>query len=780
MEGSEAPIGLVKNSQSQTLDRLDALESFIWSWPLWAFIGAVLVVVLIWSHLPVTRRQRGLATITLPPAVSTLCADLLSRTQRLRGWAATSLVVAFVVLMVGGYFIVFLAPGLAVRDELVRQRSTVAFEAARLKKEIEDQLGPEGASAWYQMPAAGDVYEFVFFSDDLSDITVVLTDGSLARSRDGGRTWAQVYKKLDFSTRNSFRSRARRFQYSANGEILDFWVDIDAEIVLVYARQTGRLLGLDLSKATVGSTYARPLAALNSDRALHILFKSYRSAGPAVDVYVSTMTLDVIAGRVAAIDKTSKKSSFEEWNLSGAKRADVGDLLELGDARCRGNWCAADAAILSGGGPRSSLFAHLDDAGTVHFEVSPPAGELMKLGDGARLAGAIMLDDTLVSLYDNKDDTIVIVRKPPWKLADYLAENIPSPINSSIYDDDLFAFSRGNTIYIMNSSEQVFEIDSRDSSLSGRVQTYEDVVGTEKGLTGPFWSMRTDSDRVYFVEDGTSIVSLDRHGTVVRIDPPISTHDTKAATDGAELDRFRAVSASGAGGYRLAGDTGVFFDVARGKTDFLAIDALSDSISQRFEGLRGSPVTVAQSEGLERRAQFISMGDGGAFVRGLYSTDLSAAKTVQDLLQALRTILPPEISARYVQEARTLEAAIKDATRVTLLEDDSDDFEERLLTFVGHETLPRIIVLVVTFFIVQLLIRMFQYNTRLASFHEARADAMLAVAGYGLSVSPGEFSHLVSVLSPDLLDFGKAPKTQLHEAAELTKALLTRADARST
>jgi hypothetical protein len=53
-------------------------------------------------------------------------------------------------------------------------------------------------------------------------------------------------------------------------------------------------------------------------------------------------------------------------------------------------------------------------------------------------------------------------------------------------------------------------------------------------------------------------------------------------------------------------------------------------------------------------------------------------------------------------------------------------------------------------FLVQILVPLYRYNTRLATFYNARADAITIIEH-----RPGEqLESLVSVLSPESIDFG--------------------------
>ena len=70
------------------------------------------------------------------------------------------------------------------------------------------------------------------------------------------------------------------------------------------------------------------------------------------------------------------------------------------------------------------------------------------------------------------------------------------------------------------------------------------------------------------------------------------------------------------------------------------------------------------------------------------------------------------------------------------------------------------------------MVNLYRYNTRLAGFYDARADAQLLATVEGIGTSTIEFDALTAALSPDLLDFGKSPKTAADQAIGLAKEMV--------
>ena len=75
-------------------------------------------------------------------------------------------------------------------------------------------------------------------------------------------------------------------------------------------------------------------------------------------------------------------------------------------------------------------------------------------------------------------------------------------------------------------------------------------------------------------------------------------------------------------------------------------------------------------------------------------------------------------------------------------------------------TAMRIVTMTILFFLVQLLVRLYQYNMRLANFWESRADAMLLQANFAENKAE-RFDDLVQALAPDTYDFKPLPRSTL-------------------
>ena len=80
---------------------------------------------------------------------------------------------------------------------------------------------------------------------------------------------------------------------------------------------------------------------------------------------------------------------------------------------------------------------------------------------------------------------------------------------------------------------------------------------------------------------------------------------------------------------------------------------------------------------------------------------------------------------------------------------DNGSFEHR---YISELTLLRIVSLTLLFFLVQLLVRTYRYNLRLAAFWDSRADAVLVSSTFS-NRRTVKFNRLVAALAPDEYDF---------------------------
>ena len=77
--------------------------------------------------------------------------------------------------------------------------------------------------------------------------------------------------------------------------------------------------------------------------------------------------------------------------------------------------------------------------------------------------------------------------------------------------------------------------------------------------------------------------------------------------------------------------------------------------------------------------------------------------------------------------------------------------------FLNNVTVMQIATLTVLFFMVQILVRLYQYSLRLSAFWESRADAVLLARSFA-GLKAERFDGLENALAPHAYDFKPPPK----------------------
>lgn len=117
--------------------------------------------------------------------------------------------------------------------------------------------------------------------------------------------------------------------------------------------------------------------------------------------------------------------------------------------------------------------------------------------------------------------------------------------------------------------------------------------------------------------------------------------------------------------------------------------------------------------------------------------------------------------------SQRISAFILEETRVTSPVEDQQDKENSegeewsISDYLDNLTTMRIATSTILFFLVQLLVRLYQYSLRLAAFWESRSDAILL--DYSFAEKRSErFDELVGALAPDAYDFKAPPRSRLN------------------
>ncbi len=92
-----------------------------------------------------------------------------------------------------------------------------------------------------------------------------------------------------------------------------------------------------------------------------------------------------------------------------------------------------------------------------------------------------------------------------------------------------------------------------------------------------------------------------------------------------------------------------------------------------------------------------------------------------------------------------------------------DESTNPLNQLLDRLAVARIATMTVLFFLVQILVRLYQYNLRLASFWESRSDAVLLAQSFS-DRKAATFDDLVGSLAPDAYDFKAPPRSMYGNA----------------
>jgi len=134
-----------------------------------------------------------------------------------------------------------------------------------------------------------------------------------------------------------------------------------------------------------------------------------------------------------------------------------------------------------------------------------------------------------------------------------------------------------------------------------------------------------------------------------------------------------------------------------------------------------------------------------------------------DSYLAARAIYLNEQRDRFEKRIVELEDRVKKAQ-----EQKQEGSERDQTQFIVSVVSKRVGAVLILIFLVQILVTLFRYNSRLAAFYDARADALQVCTSNAFDSA----EKCVAVLAPDSLDFGKIPRSSVESGAEIVKRLL--------
>ena len=142
-------------------------------------------------------------------------------------------------------------------------------------------------------------------------------------------------------------------------------------------------------------------------------------------------------------------------------------------------------------------------------------------------------------------------------------------------------------------------------------------------------------------------------------------------------------------------------------------------------------------------------------------TEWQSKNAVNKILNAIKPELIKDLPDDLVSKIESEYKKYRDLTEAKLSNNNS-----ALISSVS----TRIGSVFILLFLVQVLVSMYRYNTKLSAFYDARAD-VLEIVGKFESVP---LEYISEMLSPDSLDFSKEGKGPADQAVELTKHLLSK------
>ena len=153
-------------------------------------------------------------------------------------------------------------------------------------------------------------------------------------------------------------------------------------------------------------------------------------------------------------------------------------------------------------------------------------------------------------------------------------------------------------------------------------------------------------------------------------------------------------------------------------------------------------------------------------IRGSLLDTQTEVKNLSFQLKELDKEKNQELSAKLDHIEKKIEKAIQTAEKILEVmpeeQKQKKDLDNRISIF---SMITRVSAGILLIFLVQILVKMYRYNVRLAAFYEARADALqLASNLNSLAVE-----RAAKLLSPEAIDFGEMPEPPSKQVIELVK-----------
>ena len=148
------------------------------------------------------------------------------------------------------------------------------------------------------------------------------------------------------------------------------------------------------------------------------------------------------------------------------------------------------------------------------------------------------------------------------------------------------------------------------------------------------------------------------------------------------------------------------------------------------------------------------------------SQQKSRSSSTESLLDTLKS---------HLSEAQDRERLLREARQ--RLQEQQTGIAEQKVAPTSYELVSavstRVGSIILLLFLVRILVPLYRYNVRLASYYDARADALELTSLSNNEVDYELFEKLTSILSPDGIDFSEGPASPTQEVLDFVKQVVT-------
>jgi hypothetical protein len=117
-------------------------------------------------------------------------------------------------------------------------------------------------------------------------------------------------------------------------------------------------------------------------------------------------------------------------------------------------------------------------------------------------------------------------------------------------------------------------------------------------------------------------------------------------------------------------------------------------------------------------------------------------------------------------------AASDRAVREALAAMRGEDQTRRMISTIT----TRVGAVLILVFLVQILVALYRYSTRLANYYDARTDALELAVSDGGGIDENRLANMANIIAPERIEFGKEPKTPMDQALEVARLLVSAKD----